>query len=55
MEADETGLANLTGINSSIYKIEAIRLGAPTMSITGTSGSYYIDVFESRRLTYIGR
>lgn len=46
--------ANLTGVNNSIYKIETIRLGAPTMSITGTSGSYYIDAFESRRLTYIG-
>ena len=46
--------ANLTGINNSIYKIETIRLGAPTMSITGTSGSFYIDAFESRRFTYIG-
>jgi uncharacterized protein YjiK len=46
--------ANLTGINNSIYRIETVRLGAPTMSITGTSGSYYIDAFESRRFTYIG-
>jgi sugar lactone lactonase YvrE len=46
--------ANLTGINNSIYKIETIRLGAPNMSLTGTSGSFYIDAFESRRFTYIG-
>jgi hypothetical protein len=46
--------ANLTGISNSIYNIETIRLGAPTMSITGTSGSFYIDAFESRRFTYIG-
>jgi hypothetical protein len=46
--------ANLTGINNSTYKIETIRLGAPNISITGTSGSFYIDAFESRRFTYIG-
>jgi hypothetical protein len=46
--------ANLTGINNSTYEIETVRLGAPTMSITGTSGSFYIDGFESRRSTYIG-
>jgi hypothetical protein len=46
--------ANLTGINNGIYKIETVRLGAPNMTITGTSGSFYIDAFESRRFTYIG-
>ena len=46
--------ADLTGINNNIYKIETVRLGAPTMSITGTSGSFYLDAFESRRSTYIG-
>lgn len=46
--------ANLTGINNNIYKIETVRLGAPTMTIAGTSGSFYIDTFESRRSTYIG-
>jgi hypothetical protein len=34
--------------------VETLRLGAPTMTITGTSGSFYIDAFESRRQTYIG-
>jgi hypothetical protein len=46
--------ANLTGINNSLYSVETLRLGAPTMTITGTSGSFYIDAFESRRQTYIG-
>jgi uncharacterized protein YjiK len=46
--------ANLTGINNSIYKVETVRLGAPNMSTTGTSGTIYIDAFESRRSTYIG-
>ncbi len=46
--------ANLTGINNSLYKMESIRLGAPFMSASATSGSYYIDEFESRKQTYIG-
>ena len=46
---------NLIGINNSMYTIDRIRLGAPTMSITGTSGSFYIDGFESRRFNYIGQ
>jgi hypothetical protein len=46
--------ANLTGINNSIYTMDRIRLGAPTISISGTSGSFYIDAFESRRQSYIG-
>jgi hypothetical protein len=51
---DGSQQANLTGINNSIYTVETVRLGAPTMSITGTSGSFYIDAFESRRFTFIG-
>lgn len=46
--------SNLTGINNSAYRLETVRLGAPNMTITGTSGSFYIDNFESRRQTYIG-
>jgi uncharacterized protein YjiK len=45
---------SLTGINNSIYTVDRIRLGAPTLSITGTNGSFYIDAFESRRFTSIG-
>jgi hypothetical protein len=51
---DGTQQANLTGINNSVYRIETVRLGAPTMTISGTSGTFYIDTFESRRSTYIG-
>jgi uncharacterized protein YjiK len=46
--------ANLTGIININYTIDRIRLGAPTLSISGTSGSFYIDAFESRRQSYIG-
>ena len=46
--------SNLTGMNNSLYKMETVRLGVPNMSITGTSGSFYIDNFESRKQTYIG-
>jgi hypothetical protein len=46
--------SNVTGINNSIYTMETVRLGAPNMTITSTNGSFYIDAFESRRLTYIG-
>jgi hypothetical protein len=45
---------SLSGLNNSIYTIDRIRLGAPFLSITGTSGSFYIDNFESRKQTYIG-
>jgi hypothetical protein len=45
---------NLTGINNSAQRMESVRLGAPTLSASGMSGSFYIDAFESRRQTYIG-
>jgi hypothetical protein len=32
-----------------MYTMDRIRLGAPYLSVTGTSGSFYIDAFESRR------
>ena len=51
---DGTQQGSLTGINNSTYTIEKVRLGAPTLSITSTSGTFYIDAFESRRQTYIG-
>ena len=41
-------------INNSLYKMESIRLGAPFMSASATSGSFYMDEFESRKQTYIG-
>jgi hypothetical protein len=45
---------SLSGINNNMYSIDRVRLGAPTLSITGTSGSFFIDNFESRKQTYIG-
>jgi len=46
--------ASLTGINNSIYSVDRIRLGAPYLSISATSGTFYIDAFESRKQSYIG-
>ncbi len=43
----------LTGINNSGIVMESVRLGAPYMSGT-TSGTFYIDNYESRRKTYVG-
>jgi hypothetical protein len=45
---------SLTGVNNSIYSVDRIRLGAPFLSLSATSGSFYIDNFESRKQTYIG-
>lgn len=45
---------NFTGLNNSTYRMESVRFGAPYMSSTPLSGSYYLDAFESRRQTYIG-
>ena len=45
---------SLTGINNSIYTVDSVRLGPSFIVATATSGTYYIDAFESRRTTYIG-
>jgi hypothetical protein len=46
--------ANLTGIDNDTRKIDQARLGAVNGIDTGTRGTYYFDVFESRRQNYIG-
>jgi uncharacterized protein YjiK len=46
--------AALTGIPTSNYRIERVRLGAVNGIDSGTRGTYYFDAFESRRQTYIG-
>jgi uncharacterized protein YjiK len=46
--------AALTGIPTSNYRIERIRLGAVNGIDSGTRGTYYFDAFESRRQTFIG-
>ena len=45
---------SLTGINNSNYTMDSVRLGAAYIHATATSGTYYIDAFESRQYTYIG-
>ena len=46
--------AALTGIPTSNYRIERVRLGAVNGIDSGTRGTYYFDAFESRRQSYIG-
>jgi hypothetical protein len=46
--------ASLTGIKNRLYSVDRIRLGAPFMHITSTSGTFDIDACESRQQTYIG-
>jgi hypothetical protein len=50
---DGVQVSALTGINNSGIVMESVRLGAPYMSGT-TSGTFYIDNYESRRQSYIG-
>ena len=41
--------SSLTGINNSSYTMDSVRLGAPYISASGMSGSFYLDDFEARR------
>jgi hypothetical protein len=45
---------NLTGLDNDTRRIDRIRLGTISGVDTGTRGSYFIDVFEARRQSYIG-
>jgi tartrate-resistant acid phosphatase type 5 len=45
---------SLSGINNSSYTMDSVRLGATYISSTGLNGTFFIDAFESRQLTYIG-
>jgi len=51
---DGSQQGNLTGIVNDTNRMESVRLGAPYISATTLSGSFYFDAFESRRQTYIG-
>jgi hypothetical protein len=51
---DGTQQVDLTGIDNDTWRIDRARLGALASLDAGTSGTYYFDVFESRRQTYIG-
>jgi len=45
---------SLSGLDNDTRRIEYVRLGAVSGLNAGTSGTYYLDAFESRRQTYIG-
>ncbi|MDQ3006221.1 MAG: hypothetical protein M3R47_12680, partial [Chloroflexota bacterium] len=45
---------DLTGVDNDTRRIDLVRLGAVGGIDSGTSGTFFLDTFESRRLTYIG-
>jgi len=51
---DGTQRADLTGIDNDTRRIDRVQLGAVSGVDNGTRGTYYFDLFESRRQTYIG-
>jgi hypothetical protein len=51
---DEVQRGSFTGINNSNYTMDSVRLGATYIGGSGLSGTYFIDAFESRQLSYIG-
>jgi Tol biopolymer transport system component len=51
---DGTQRADLTGMDNDTRRIDRAQLGAVAGIDTGTRGTYYFDLFESRRQTYIG-
>lgn len=46
--------ASLTGVANDTRRVDMVRLGSVTGIDSGTRGTYYLDSFVSRRLTYIG-
>jgi len=46
--------ANLTGVDNDTQRIDRVQLGAAAGIDSGTRGTYYFDIFESRRQTYVG-
>ncbi|HET9909551.1 MAG TPA: DNRLRE domain-containing protein [Anaerolineales bacterium] len=51
---DGTQSADLTSVDNDTWSIDRARLGALTGIDAGTSGTFYLDAFESRRSSYIG-
>jgi uncharacterized repeat protein (TIGR02543 family) len=47
-------VANLTGVDNDLQKVDWVALGAVNAIDSGTRGTYYFDEFESRRSNYIG-
>jgi len=51
---DGTLRQTLTGLNTSAYTLESVRLG-PSAGLVGTaSGTLYFDAFVSKRSSYVG-
>lgn len=46
--------ANLTNIDNDTRRMDRVKLGAVSGIDNGTRGTYYFDLFESRRQLYIG-
>jgi RHS repeat-associated protein len=51
---DGTQQQDVTGVDNSSRVMDRARLGPLSGLDSGTSGTYYIDSFESRRVNYIG-
>lgn len=51
---NEVQVATLTGVDNDTRRIDRARLGAVAGLDTGTRGAYFLDAFESRRVSYIG-
>ena len=51
---DGTQQFDLTGVDNDTRRIDRVRLGAVSGIDSRTSGTFFLDAFESRRLTYIG-
>ena len=51
---DGVASAGLAGVDNDTRRIDRVSLGATGALDVGTSGTYYLDAFESRRQTYIG-
>jgi hypothetical protein len=44
----------LTGLNTSAFTLESVRLGPSAGLVAASTGTMYFDVFDSTRTTYIG-
>jgi hypothetical protein len=51
---DGTQQTPLSGVDNDTRRVDRVRLGAVTGVDAGTSGTFFLDAYESRRLTYIG-
>jgi RHS repeat-associated protein len=51
---DDVQKASFTTIDNDTYKVNLAQLGAISGMSASSNGSFYIDLFESRRSTYIG-